>query len=256
MNALGLSHAELEADPDFIGITRFTVPFVEARYRAVLELLGFYMPAHADAGLLYPGSGLCMLGNHFRRRTIVEVDQPQIVELKRTLLERVDIEQTDWHVNVGDARDWTQLWDAAQPLWKRKKPVVGCNLGLANYFDMEGLEAYVANIKRILGAFGGMWIYADTNNQQRTDWVDTHCAGDWEACQRALLGPNAARLASPLFPTSQSIANFFDERGFLVQRYRYDNYAPTLECLRTLGMTPEEAGHRLRHLEVLMLTLA
>ena len=252
LEALDTDYSAITDRPDYPLLRMFGTVFAAGRYRTVESLVAKHL---SDCSMLfYPGSGLCCLADEFRSLPAAELDFGEMAEKKRQLVKALEMERPDYHICSGDVRDWESVRGSISLAQNgpEKRPVLWVNIGLANYFDQSGLGAYAENLQRVLTDFGGVCINADNNNNERIRWAENEYGDEWEAGRSLLLAKTGKDMAANcLFEDAAEVADYYSRHGFNVTRYPFSDSAPRLQCLAELGLTAEQAEHRLRYWEVL-----
>ena len=216
-----LSYLQERSQPpseEFLTGAREHAPFFEARFKAVSRLL----VEHRATQVLELASGFSPRGFDptFQGLTYVEVDLPGMIEQKREMAIAI-LGAIPAHLKFCCAsvlkRD--ELMQGLTHL--PKEPVAVTSEGLLRYLTFDEKAQLAANVRHILGIYGGMWITPDIHLRKWAQERKPRSGVDWNFS--AQLGRD---INANYFDDFGHARSFFESCGFQVEE------RPLLEGIR------------------------
>lgn len=221
-------------------LSKNLAPGLEAHYKMVDKLLGnlgFTQVLELAAGL--SPRGVIFTENNAQTR-YVELDLPEMAQLKREVFSRCGIMPTDnLHICSGSALAESDI-DEAVSHFDPRQPVAIVSEGLLPYFGFEEKSILARHIVSVLEKFGGYWVSNDApavNGLNRVKRVAK------QASVRPLV--STKNFSPDLFDDLDHFVRFFEAFGLEVVVHDLEEVLPLLTSPVRLGLDKAETRRKL-----------
>lgn len=225
-------------------VTRYSVPFMEARYKCFDRFIG----ARSNVLELAVGTsverGLSISDDP--EKIYVGTDLPGMITDAKAFFDEINEKiRTNHHLKAANVVSYEELQAAAYHFGARKELTI-INEGLWYYLTNEEQLTCAENIRRLLEHYGGQWVTPDITDLEsgRHDVASLELAlqCSYQRIMRRIESLTGRDLEKNSFPSRQHAIAFFEKCGFTVTQY------PMLEGLRHLTSIENMWGNRERSL--------
>ena len=164
----------------------------------------------------------------------IEIDLPQVAELKRKCLVRLKYSMPNWKILDGNALN---NYDFCEKYFDKNKKVAVINEGLLRYLTFEEKSVIAGNVKKLLQKYGGVWITCDFTPGKFVQNQDKNLK-DLNKSLSALTDRNNL----PRFKDVKHVKTWLGERGFVAEVHDFIEAAPLLTSPQILGISKEKAA--------------
>jgi O-methyltransferase involved in polyketide biosynthesis len=203
---------------EFLTGAREHAPFFEARFKAVSRLL----VEHRATQVLELASGFSTRGFDpaFESLTYVEVDLAGMIEQKREIaIALLGAIPNHLKFCCASVLNRDELMQGLTHF--RKEPVAVTSEGLLRYLTFDEKSQLAANVRHILGIYGGMWITPDIHLRKWSHERKPSSGVDW-----SFLAQLGRDIHENYFDDFDHARSFFEKCGFHVEE------RPLLEGIR------------------------
>jgi O-methyltransferase involved in polyketide biosynthesis len=237
---------------------RWAVPYLEARYKSILSAL----QRSGVKQVLELASGVALRGLVVTADPTwmyVETDLPGLTGEKRTMLAILEERygfgaRPNLYVVDADARSWSDLEEALGPL-DPNQPVAIVNEGLLPYLSHAEKNAVAANVARILGRAGGVWITPDLSP---LSFLDPHSPvfEHFEPMLREVEARTGRAFTHAAFESQAQVDEFAARNGFTLEILPQIDGSYELSSVESLHVDAQTVADLTRRLELTELRLA
>lgn len=180
----------------------------EARYKLIDKMLAL----SGITQVLELASGFSQRGLIFSQKPnsiYVELDLPQMAEMKQEVLSNIASIPNNLHIVSGNALR-TEDFNKVTTLFDSSKPVAIINEGLLRYLSFGEKRQVALNIKSLLEKFDGEWITCDITMKKFLE-IQSRGIPGYDA---TLLKMSGKDFNSQAFLDESHAKKFFDDLGF------------------------------------------
>lgn len=219
-------------------------PQIEARYK----IIDREIKRNGAKQILEIASGLSPRGLDLSKDPsyhYVEFDLPAITKQKEEIARILGGQRANLTFRSGNALDPHDLEEAVK-FFDKAKPLIITNEGLLRYLNMEEKAIVAKNVLSILSDFEGVWITPDIT--LRKVLLADRLATDGQVDK--IMKDTGVDMSKNRFETAEEAQKFFENLGFSVERYGFDEMASELVSPQRLGLSKEQTTQLLESPEL------
>lgn len=214
----------------------YLAPQLEARYKLVDKLIldvGTNQVVELASGVATHGINLTRSNPALR---YVEVDLPDVVKEKRSIIEAVGIElPANLRIEEGNALREADIRNAIADFYT-SQPLTVVNEGLMRYLTFDEKTKLAQIVKALLGEYGGVWITPDISLRQALAREDAVASGHTQGLKQT----TGIDIDKNVFDDEQHAKEFFEDLGFNVERHSFLEVTDQLVSPNRLAMSNED----------------
>lgn len=170
----------------------------------------------------------------------VEIDLPEVSELKKQILANIASIPSNLHINAGNVlRD--SDFEKSDQYFNPDKPITIINEGLLRYLSFKEKAKLAASIRTLIEKHGGVWISGDGSPRE---FIDSQ-GSNVKSLNTTILNQTKKASIGDAFENQEHFRNFFEELGLSSEFHDFTEVTSELVSPAKLGLSEEVVRNKL-----------